>query len=216
MQPGLRERKKQAARQAISNVATGLIFEHGFDNVTVAEIAEAAGFSKMTVFNYFPRKEDMFLDRRDEAEELLLGAIRARPPGLPVVEAVRALMHRLLAEGHPLSGAQAHVAVFGRVVADSPALRSRAREQRDELESAVAALLTEETGDPLGADLVGKLLLATLHTVLTTAAQRLMAGDTATAVAADQIGVIDRAFDLLANGIGDIGADAPRSPHTPT
>nr|WSZ98594.1 hypothetical protein OH820_25595 [Streptomyces sp. NBC_00857] len=76
----------------------------------------------------------------------------------------------------------------------------------------VAALLTEETGDPLGADLVGKLLPATLHTVMTRAAQRLIAGDTATAVAEDQIGVIDRAFDLPANGIRDIGADAPHTP----
>jgi AcrR family transcriptional regulator len=212
MQPGLRERKKQAARQRISDVATGLFIERGFDNVTVAEIADVAGFSKMTVFNYFPRKEDMFLDLQPEAEELLVGVIHGRAPGRPVVDAVRALMHRLLAEGHPLSGSLAEMAAFGRVVADSPALRSRAREQQEELGSAVATLLAEETGDPIGADLVGRLLLATVHTVVTTAARRLIAGDAATTVAADQPGVIDRAFDLLANGIRDFGADAPRPP----
>ena len=53
---GLRERKKQATRRMISDVATGLFVRRGFDAVTVAEIADAAGVSKMTVFNYFPRR----------------------------------------------------------------------------------------------------------------------------------------------------------------
>ena len=58
---GLRERKKLATRRAISDIATGLFMERGFDNVTVAEVAEVANVAKMTVFNYFPRKEDLFL-----------------------------------------------------------------------------------------------------------------------------------------------------------
>lgn len=95
--------------------------------------------------------------------------------------------------------------------ADSPALRSRAREQVDELASAVATELIEENGDPIGAALVARLLLATVSTVVITAARRLIVGDRATVVAADQAGVIDRAFDLLANGIRDIGTNAPRS-----
>lgn len=210
MQPGLRERKKQAARQAISAAATHLFTERGFDNVTVAEVAEAAGFSKVTVFNYFPRKEDMFLDRKDEAEELLVEAIRRRPAGQPAVEAVRALMHRLVEERHPLSGLRPPTAVFGRVVAESPALRSRAREQREEMEAAVAALLAEETGDPLEAGLAAGLLLTTAQTVLLTAARRLIAGEAAVAVAADQTAVIDRAFDLAADGIRAVGAAPPR------
>jgi AcrR family transcriptional regulator len=206
MQAGLRERKKQEARQRISSVATGLFLEHGFDGVTVAEIAEAAGFSKMTVFNYFPRKEDMFLDRHVEAVDLLVTAVRERAPGQPAVDAVRALAHRLLAEDHPLSGAQAGMAAFGRVVVASPALCSRVREQVEEMESAVAAVLAEETGDPIGAALVGRLLLAAVRTVVVTAAARLINGDEPASVAADQAAVIDRAFDLVSNGVRGFGA----------
>ena len=55
----LRSRKRLATRQAISNAATLLFFERGFDNVTVDEIAAAADVGRMTVFNHFPRKEDM-------------------------------------------------------------------------------------------------------------------------------------------------------------
>ncbi|MER6799893.1 TetR/AcrR family transcriptional regulator, partial [Amycolatopsis mediterranei] len=77
--PGLRERKKQATRLLISNVATGLFAERGFEEVTVAEIAEAAGVSKMTVFNYFPRKEDLFLDRHADRLAELTSVLRSRP-----------------------------------------------------------------------------------------------------------------------------------------
>ena len=61
-----RTRKRLAMRQAISDTATRLFFERGFDAVTVDEIAEAADVGRMTVFNHFPRKEDLFFDL-DEA-----------------------------------------------------------------------------------------------------------------------------------------------------
>jgi AcrR family transcriptional regulator len=61
-----RSRKRLATRQGISNAATRLFFERGFDHVTVDEIAAAADVGRMTVFNHFPRKEDMFFDRDEE------------------------------------------------------------------------------------------------------------------------------------------------------
>jgi AcrR family transcriptional regulator len=207
MHEGLRERKKREARQHISDVATRLFAQRGFEAVTVVEIAEAAGVAKATVTNYFPRKEDLLLDLQAEAEHLLVDAIRERPPGQPVVEAVRGLMHRLLAQRHVLSTAAPGMARFGRLIAESPALLSRAREQREYLESAVARRLTEETGDPVRADLVARLLLAAATTVVVTPIRRLVAGEPATTVAADQKQVIDEAFDLLAAGIRTFGSN---------
>jgi AcrR family transcriptional regulator len=52
---GLREMKKQQTRQNISNQATRLFLRHGFEQVTIADIAAAAQVAKMTVTNYFPR-----------------------------------------------------------------------------------------------------------------------------------------------------------------
>ncbi len=56
---GLRERKKRETRRRLLETATTLFSERGFDQVSVAEIADAADVSKMTVFNYFDSKEDL-------------------------------------------------------------------------------------------------------------------------------------------------------------
>src|SRR3977135_3245790 len=98
-EPGLRERKKLETRQRISDVATLMFAARGFDDVTVAEIAAAANVSKMTVFNYFPRKEDLLFDRTDEAFALLAGAIKERRPGESFVSAIHRLLLELLGHG---------------------------------------------------------------------------------------------------------------------
>src|SRR5208283_4204051 len=60
---GLRERKKRLMRQRLSDTATEMFMERGFDGVRVAEVAAACGVSEKTVFNYFPTKESLVLDR---------------------------------------------------------------------------------------------------------------------------------------------------------
>jgi AcrR family transcriptional regulator len=77
---GLRERKKRLTRQLISDTATLMFLERGFDEVKVSEVADACGVSEKTVFNYFPTKESLLLDR----EESMAAAIRhALGPGTP-------------------------------------------------------------------------------------------------------------------------------------
>ena len=61
--PGLRERKKQQMRQLLSDTATAMFVARGFDVVRVTEVAEACGVSEKTVFNYFPVKEALVMDR---------------------------------------------------------------------------------------------------------------------------------------------------------
>src|ERR1700742_3824371 len=58
---GLRERKKEQTRAVIARTAIRMFLERGFDHVSIAEIAAAAGVSKMTVTNYFPTKEDLVI-----------------------------------------------------------------------------------------------------------------------------------------------------------
>lgn len=204
---GLRERKKQATRQLISNVATGLFAERGFEEVTVAEIAEAAGVSKMTVFNYFPRKEDLFLDRHADRLRELTEVVRDRPAGTSAVTALRRHQHELLASGHPLSGAIAGGPGFWWVLTSSPALTARWYEQEREIAAAFTEVLTAETGDAFRSRMVAGLLTTAITTVFAHAMGRIVAGDDADVVRREQAAVVDQAFDLVERGVGDFPAE---------
>ena len=88
--PGtLRERRKHETRQAISAAAMELFADTGFDAVTIAQVAEAAGVSKMTVTNYFPRKEDLVFDQAGATIRSLAAAVEARAPGESLLTAIR-------------------------------------------------------------------------------------------------------------------------------
>lgn len=54
---GRRERRKQATRNAILEVAITLMETHGIDGVTMEEIAARADVAKATLYAYFPSKE---------------------------------------------------------------------------------------------------------------------------------------------------------------
>ena len=159
-----RSRKRLAMRQGISNAATRLFLARGFDHVTVDEIAAAADVGRMTVFNHFPRKEDMFFDRDEEIREMLRGVLRQRDPGVAPIEALRLLAHRLAAEQSPYVEFSAASQGFIETIEGSETLKARARAIRDEIAQAVTAALCEGTGrDPADPDahLAAALLVAT-------------------------------------------------------
>ncbi|WP_407547841.1 TetR/AcrR family transcriptional regulator [Streptomyces sp. Pv4-95] len=87
---GRRERKKAATRQAIADSALELFLEHGFEGVSVRDIAETADVSTTTLFAHFPSKEALVFDRDEAVEAELTAAVRERPEGQSVVEALRA------------------------------------------------------------------------------------------------------------------------------
>jgi AcrR family transcriptional regulator len=162
--PDGRSRRRLATRQGISNAATRLFWTRGFDAVTVDEIAEAAEVSRMTVFNHFRRKEDMFFDREEEGREVLRAALRERDPGVAPVEALRRRAHRLVADRSPYVNFSPESRSFMETIARSETLKARARAIRDELAQVVAAALAEGAGrapeDP-AACFAAELLLAT-------------------------------------------------------
>jgi AcrR family transcriptional regulator len=147
MTTGLRERKKQQTRELIAQTARRLFLERGFDHVPVAEIARAADVSEKTVFNYFPRKEDLVYFQLEAFEEELLAAVRDRAGGESVLDAFsRFVLQRrgLLAEPDP--EAAERLAALTRMITESPALLAREREIFERYTDSLARLLAEETG----------------------------------------------------------------------
>ena len=89
---GLRERKKLRTREAIATVALDLFAERGYQQTTVAEIAEAAEVSKGTLFAYFPSKEEIVFADTSPLREQLCYELRHRSNGLSAVDTLRAFV----------------------------------------------------------------------------------------------------------------------------
>src|SRR5262245_55489825 len=87
---GLREQKKQKTQAALQRAALELVATHGFDHVTIDDIAAAAGVSRTTFYRYLATKEDALLGNRAEKLEHLRNALAAQPLDSPQLEAVRA------------------------------------------------------------------------------------------------------------------------------
>jgi AcrR family transcriptional regulator len=209
---GLRATKKRATRQRISDTATALFIQRGFDEVTVADVADAAGVSKVTVFNYFPRKENLFFDRGDEAMALLRGALRSRRPGDSIPEAVRRLILDLAEQRHPLSALRDGVEAFWLVVAGSPTLMAAARAEVDTLETDVAAVIAADaTSLDGGPDprLLAGFLIAACRVIYLYAVRRLLAGESADTIHADYVALVNQAFDMIAAATTQFASPSP-------
>lgn len=87
--PGLRERKKQRTREALTDAAYSMFCANGFDATTVDQIAEAVEVSPRTFFRYFTSKEDVALSLADEQITTMLEGFAAQPADLPVLTAMR-------------------------------------------------------------------------------------------------------------------------------
>ena len=142
---GLRELKKRETRRRISDIATGMFLERGFEAVTVTEVAAAAGVSEKTVYNYFPTKESLVLDQTEGQIERLVSAVRDRDKGVtPTAALVGALkedsrrFYEMVADDVP------RLEEFSGMVRGTPALRAAWSEHRRQMVAALAAVLAEE------------------------------------------------------------------------
>src|SRR4249920_3298143 len=154
---GLRQRKKRLMRQQLSDTATRMFLDRGFDAVRVAEVAEACGVSEKTVFNYFPTKESLVLDRLETTLESLRTGLAA--PAVPPVQAALAILDRelsgmtawLAAQDDPGRARQA-IQRFGDLIRATPSLRAYQADMIDRFAGVATQLLAARarmsTGDP--------------------------------------------------------------------
>lgn len=212
MTSGLRERKKRETRQAISDIATALFAGRGFDAVTISQVAEAAGVAKMTVTNYFPRKEDLVFDRADTIISGLADAINARRPGESMLAAVRRSYAEAVERADVTLGLVGPE--FARMIQDSPVLASRGLEILAAREQALGDAIAAETGRD---DVLQRLVaaqLASVHRVLfAEGSRRSLAGESRAQILAALAAAAERAFNLLEPALGDYGIrPAPPAP----
>ena len=208
MTTGLRERRKQQTRQAISDIATAMFAERGFDDVTIAQVAEAAGVAKMTVTNYFPRKEDLVFDRAEGIVRSLADVIKARAPGESLLAAIRRDFAERVARADVTLGLSSPE--FARMIENSPALASRGLEMIYQREQALGDAIAAETGVDDPRQRLVAALLASVHRVLySEASRRSQAGEPRAEICAALADEATRAFDLLEPSLGGYGIRPP-------
>lgn len=195
--PGLRERKKRQTYETVSEIAIRLFLEKGFDAVSVAEIAAAAGISKPTLFRYFPVKEDLVLhriaDHEDEAARVVGESEEA-----PLV-ALRRHFLEGLERGDPVTGLSDHpqVLAFHRLLYGTPSLVARAHGHLERQEAALAEVL----GGDLDARLAAGQIIAVRRVLAQENWRRIARGEPIEEVRLDAGASAERAFEALAGGL---------------
>ncbi len=220
----LRERKKRLTRQQLSATATRLFVERGFDAVRVRDVAAACGVSEKTVFNYFPTKEALLLDRWETTMASLRIGL-ADPAVSPVDAARRILAHErdalvgwLAAQDDPVAAA-ASVRRFGELVRTTPSLRAHQSDAVDQLVGVAAEVLAGRSGlsrDDPEPRIAATALLGLWHVQFRGLDRYLDGTRTPSQVAAAITDDVERAARLLDDGLASFGvtrasADAPAS-----
>ncbi|MCA2217389.1 TetR/AcrR family transcriptional regulator [Jidongwangia harbinensis] len=198
--PNRGDRGGSRTRAHIADVATGLFLERGFDNVTIVEVAAAAGVSKVTVFAHFDRKEDLLLDRLPDVVEIARAAVRERADEVGPVEAIRRTLLALAAERHGLSALAEGIEPFLRMIRDAPTLIARLRAFENEVEVALAAELASDRRFSGDGALLAALVVAAYRIVAVETVRRRLAGDDLGGLAADHRERLNRAFEVLERG----------------
>lgn len=202
---GLRERKKRLTRELISDVATLMFCERGFDAVRISEIAAEVGISEKTIYNYFPTKESLVLDRADELEAEVRKVVRERRPGSSVADAVEQMLELEL-EHYVVTEelVQPMMLEFGRLIETTPALLGAMRDLMADLTDVVAEELAREAGvEPHEPEpqIAARAVVAIWDVHMTCRRRHILAGLTGTALQDAVRGDIRRAAGIVSHGL---------------
>lgn len=182
--PGRRERKKQVTRQALTAAAVRLFTERGYDETSVADIAEAADVSKRTFFLHFPTKEDVLLADSDERVTSAVRAIAERAPGTSPRDALAAAAERMItnvAEGDLPAGL---AALRARLVVTVPSVQARVLHATFTAQTRIAAALRAAYPDVLDEVTAAAVVGALMGAISAAAVTSLQRGDASDATIA--------------------------------
>jgi AcrR family transcriptional regulator len=191
--PGLRERKKQQTRDTISRVALQLFADRGYDQTTLAEIAEAANIAPRTIFAYFQSKEDILFCHEASSYEQLKRTLEERPPGSTTVDALREFISTIAAPDDLTK-------LRKQIISSNETLRLSMHARSAPMEELIAASVAKDLDAPPG-DIRPPLIAASVRAAFTAARERTEAesGDPITHEQA--MGIIDEVLEFLRGGL---------------
>ncbi|WP_433021193.1 TetR/AcrR family transcriptional regulator [Kribbella sp. CA-294648] len=169
----LREQRRLETQRAIQTHAVRLFAERGYDATTVADVADAAGVSAMTVYRHFPTKEDLVLADQHAAD--IAERIAASPPELPLVRRIGGALidgtAALTRDGRDkgLTPTGQFLLARLKLMISTPALRAKHLDNNYVLQQAIVGALGYDASEPdklFQAEAAASACLAALHTAL--------------------------------------------------
>lgn len=194
---GLRERKKARTRRLIADTAARLFAEHGYERVSVADIAREAEVAEQTVYDYFRTKDQLVTDRDQQIQDRLCALILERPPDASPAAAVREYVLGSVAFIGEVSP-ELWRGEVGYLAAISPTVHRLVLEMTDRQAGAFAQAISDSTSlAPEVARLHGIALAAVFHIIITDAGQRTVAGQSQATIAKELRPIVARVLDEL-------------------
>lgn len=202
--PGLRELKKQRTRDLLLRSALELFTEHGYEETTVDDIAEAADVSQRTFFRYFSSKEDVAFALQDEVEARFFDAVVARPADESPMRALRNALDSTWASIGEAIQEVVPLSVYLRmwqVIETTPVLVAVHMWRSTEMEGRLAAVFAEREGLDLRSDPRPQVLVASFSGVMRAAGRQWGCGPDITVEAARH--QIESYMDLMGPVLSD-------------
>ncbi len=137
-----------------------LYAERGFDQTTVADIAERAGLTKRTFFRHYTDKRDVLFSGSAALQDHVVAAVAAAPDGASPLDAVGA---GLAAAAELLRTRSAVAPQRQRIIKANSELEERELVKLATLAAAIAAALRERGIEPRPAALAGEAAVAVLR-----------------------------------------------------
>ena len=184
--PGLRERKKAQTRRLVADAAARLFAEHGYEQVSVGDVARAAEVSEQTVYTHFRSKEQLVVDRDQQIQDRLAELIRQRAPGVSAAAAVREF---ILASVDGIRGIAPELwrGELGHLAAISPTVHRLSLEMSDRQAGAIAAAIRDTTEVTTEVARLQGIALAGVFQIIITEAGRLTLEGRSQAQIADEL-----------------------------
>ncbi|MCU1390780.1 MAG: transcriptional regulator, TetR family [Ilumatobacteraceae bacterium] len=150
-------RWEPGSRGRLEEAAMALYAERGYENTTVAAIAERAGLTERTFFRHFADKREVLFFGAGALQELLVGAIATAPRSATPMEAAAAALH---AAGERFEEGRAHSVQRQRVIDANRELQERELIKLAALAAAIAEALRRRGVKDPAAGLTGEAAIA--------------------------------------------------------
>jgi AcrR family transcriptional regulator len=193
--PGLRERKKQQTRETITRAALRLFAERGYDETTLADIAQAAEVAPRTIFAYFEGKEDILLCEEHNFLGVLKQKLDERPPGTTTVDAIREFLAGIQPPDEDSK-------LRKQIIMANPALQTRMRGHMAELEPLLAESIAKDL-DAQPGDIRPMLVAASMMAAFKSVRDRFIEAESSGEELSHEHGmaVLDQVLEFLRGGL---------------